>query len=126
MFTKPLTGKILDKKGANYIIYPALILFSLSLILLSRHSGIVLLLSRALLGPGFGNLQSCIQAITINLAHEDRVGIATATFLIAFESGTGFGPSILGLLIPLVGYNGMYCFRNSCTIHNYSLSHFTW
>ncbi|MDU2111768.1 MAG: MFS transporter, partial [Clostridiales bacterium] len=35
LFTRPLTGKILDKKGANYIIYPALILFSLSLILLS-------------------------------------------------------------------------------------------
>ena len=110
LFTRPLTGKILDKKGANYIIYPALILFSLSLILLSKtSSGIVLLLSSALLGLGFGNLQSCIQAITINLADEDRVGIATATFLIAFESGTGFGPSILGLLIPLVGYNGMYC-----------------
>ena len=109
LFSRPLSGKLLDKKGANYIVYPALILFSLSLILLSNtHSGIVLLLSSALLGLGFGNLQSCIQAITINLADEDRVGIATATFLIAFESGTGFGPSILGLLIPLVGYNGMY------------------
>ena len=105
-FSRPLTGKILDKKGANYIVYPALILFSLSLILLSNtHSGIVLLLSSALLGLGFGNLQSCIQTITINLADENRVGIATATFLIAFEAGTGFGPSILGLLIPLVGYN---------------------
>lgn len=109
LFSRPITGKILDKKGANYIIYPAFILFSLSLILLSNtHSGTALLLSGALLGLGFGNLQSCIQAITINLADENRVGIATATFLIAFESGTGFGPSILGLLIPLVGYNGMY------------------
>lgn len=109
LFSRPLSGKLLDKKGANYIVYPALILFSLSLIILSNtHSGITLLLSSALLGLGFGNLQSCIQAITINLSDEERVGIATATFLIAFESGTGFGPSILGLLIPLAGYKGMY------------------
>lgn len=109
LFSRPLTGKLLDKKGANYIMYPALILFSLSLIILSNtHSGITLLLSSALLGLGFGNLQSCIQAITINLSDEERVGIATTTFLIAFESGTGFGPSILGLLIPIAGYNGMY------------------
>lgn len=109
LFSRPLSGKLLDKKGANYIVYPALILFSLSLIILSNtHSGITLLLSSALLGLGFGNLQSCIQAITINLSDKERVGIATATFLIAFESGTGFGPSILGLLIPLAGYKGMY------------------
>ena len=109
LFSRPLSGKLLDKKGANYIVYPALILFSLSLIILrNTHSGITLLLSSALLGLGFGNLQSCIQAITINLSDEERVGIATATFLIAFESGTGFGPSILGLLIPLAGYKGMY------------------
>ena len=109
LFSRPLSGKLLDKKGANYIVYPALILFSLSLIILSNtHSGITLLLSSVLLGLGFGNLQSCIQAITINLSDEERVGIATATFLIAFESGTGFGPSILGLLIPLAGYKGMY------------------
>lgn len=109
LFSRPLTGKLLDKKGANYIMYPALILFSLSLILLSNtHSEINLLLSSALLGLGFGNLQSCIQAIIINLSDEDRVGVTTATFLIAFESGTGFGPPIIGLLIPILGYNDMY------------------
>lgn len=111
LFSRPISGKILDKKGANYVMYPALISFALSLIILSNtHSSMFLLLSSILLGLGFGNIQSCIQAITINLADENRIGIATATFLIAFELGTGFGPSILGLLIPIIGYNGMYLF----------------
>lgn len=36
------------------------------------------------------------------------MGLATATFFIFFDLGNGFGPTIIGLVIPITGFNGLY------------------
>ena len=36
MSLRPITGKIYDRRGASYVIYPAIILFSLGLVILSQ------------------------------------------------------------------------------------------
>lgn len=99
----------MDKKGANIVIYPALILFGSGMLLLSSvTTGLTLLLVAALVALGFGNITSISQAIAINIADPHRVGLATATFLIFSDLGNGFGPSIIGLIIPITGYSGLY------------------
>ena len=58
----------MDVKGANYIMYPAFIVFTAGMLLLSfAHNSIALLLSGVLIGLGFGNMQSCTQAIAVKL-----------------------------------------------------------
>ena len=48
--------------------YPAFILFTAGMLLLSSaHNSITLLLSGILIGLGFGNMQSCTQAIAVKL-----------------------------------------------------------
>ena len=37
-----------------------------------------------------------------------RVGTATSTFYLLLDAGTGLGPLLLGLLIPVAGFPGMY------------------
>lgn len=109
LISRPFTGRIMDKKGANIIIYPALIIYGVGLLLLSSvNSSFTLLLVGALVALGFGNISSITQAIAIHLAEPHRVGLATATFFIFYDLGNGFGPSIIGLIIPAAGYSGLY------------------
>ncbi|RAR40663.1 MFS transporter [Paenibacillus sp. MDMC362] len=109
LISRPFTGRIMDKKGANIIIYPALIIYGVGMFLLSSvNSNFTLLLVGALVALGFGNISSITQAIAINLAEPHRVGLATATFFIFYDLGNGFGPLIIGLVIPATGYSGLY------------------
>src|SRR5699024_11356587 len=64
LVSRPFTGRLMDIKGANAIMYPAFILFSSGLLLLSvTSSSVVFLIAGALIGLGYGNMQSTTQAI---------------------------------------------------------------
>lgn len=107
--SRPFTGRLLDLKGDNVVIYPAILLYSLSLLLLSQaHSGFVLLVAGALVALGFGTIMSCSQAIAIKESPKHRVGLATSTFFICMDGGMGVGPFLTGLLVPSFEYRGMY------------------
>ena len=107
--TRPISGHILDTRGANIIFYPALLLTSLSMVLLSQsHSGWMLILSGFVLGVGFGNFQSAGQAESLTLVTRSRFAQATTTFFIFFDLGIGIGPYIFGHIIPVAGYDGMF------------------
>ncbi|WP_333474113.1 MFS transporter [Lysinibacillus sp. JK80] len=109
LVSRPFTGKLMDKKGANFIIYPAIILFGTGMLLLSSASNsVTLLMAGALIGLGFGNISSVSQTIAVNMAEPHRMGLATATFFIFFDLGNGFGPTILGMVIPTTGFDGLY------------------
>jgi len=109
LISRPFTGRLLDVKGDNIVIYPALLLFALGLVLLSRaESGFILLLAGALVGLGFGTIMSCAQAIAIKKMPQHRIGLATATFLFCLDVGVGTGPFLIGNIIPIVGFRGMY------------------
>ncbi|PAF17750.1 MFS transporter [Terribacillus saccharophilus] len=109
LISRPFTGRLVDRKGANIIMYPAIVLFGLGMILLSfTESSMTLLLSGVLVGLGFGNIASITQTVAISQATPQRVGMATATFMIFYDLGNGFGPTLLGGIIPFTGYSGMY------------------
>lgn len=109
LVSRPFTGRLMDLKGANYIMYPAFLLFTAGMLLLSiSQNSISLLLSGILIGLGFGNMQSCTQAIAIKLTPPQRMGLATSTFFIFLDAGLGFGPYLLGLMIPFTSYNTLY------------------
>ena len=109
LFSRPFTGRLFDLKGPNIIIYPALLFYSLGLVILSQaQSGLFLLVAAAILGLGFGNFQSSAQAFAVKLAPSHRIGIATSTFFIFLDIGYGLGPYILGYIVPYTGYRGLY------------------
>ena len=109
LLSRPFTGRFMDLKGANYVMYPAIIIFTAGMLLLSTASGgTTLLLSGFLIGLGFGNIQSCSQALAVKLTPPHRLGLATSTYFIALDAGLGFGPYLLGFIIPLIGYSSLY------------------
>jgi MFS family permease len=48
------------------------------------------------------------QAIAITLSPPHRVGLATSTFFSLTDGGVGIGPLFLGLLVPSIGFRGLY------------------
>lgn len=107
--SRPFTGRLFDSKGENWVMYPAFLFFAIGLFLLGTlHQGFILLLAGGLVGLGYGTFSASAQAIAIKVAPKERLGLATSTFFIFLDAGIGIGPSILGLLVPIIGYRGMY------------------
>ena len=107
--SRPFTGRWFDQYGANKIIYPSILLFACGLLLISQaHIGIMLLIAGALFGVGFGTFQSSTQAIVVKKVPHHRMGLATSTYFTFYDLGIGVGPFVLGFVIPLLGFRGLY------------------
>lgn len=125
LISRPFTGRLIDLKGANYVMYPGFFLLGAGLLLLSSATNSLTLLSAgALIGLGFGNMQSCSQAIAVKLTPPHRMGLATSTFFIFLDAGLGFGPYILGFIIPLTGYSTLYVILGILSIATVILYYF--
>lgn len=109
LISRPLSGRLFDVKGANFVVYPCLVLFAVGMLLFSQaNHGIVILLAGGVIGLGYGNFISTAQAISIKDVPPHRLGLATSTYFIFVDLGFGIGPYLLGSLIPFTGYRGLY------------------
>lgn len=109
LLSRPFTGPLLDRKGANIIMYPAMISFVIGMLIISQASfAWVFLAAAVLLGFGYGNIQSITQALAIKVTPPHRMGLANSTYFIFLDLGLGIGPFLLGYIIPAIGYRGMY------------------
>ncbi len=109
LVSRPITGKLIDLKGANYVMYPCMVLVAAGMLVLSMaHNSFLLLLSAALIGIGYGNIQSTGQVVAIKMAPPGQMGLATSTYYLGMDAANGFGPSVLGLILPALGFQHMY------------------
>lgn len=109
IITRPFTGKLLDTRGANVIIYPGLVIFAFGMYLFSSAtSSMIFIFAAICIGVGYGNFTSVAQAIAVKVTPRERVGLATSTFFILYDIGLGFGPFVLGKLVPSMGYRSIF------------------
>ena len=109
--SRPIAGKVLDAKGDNIVIFPAIFMFSVSLLLLSvAQTSFIFLLAAVFAALGFGTYLSCAQVVASKVAPRKKIGLAVSTFYIGLDTGVGVGPVILGLLLPYTGYQNMYLY----------------
>jgi len=107
--SRPMSGRLLDRKGDNIVMYCVLVSFVIGFILLANvHSATTLFLAAIFLAVGFGTIVSCGCAIVVRLCPRQKMSMAISTFYICLDGGTAIGPYFLGLLIPFIGYHGMY------------------
>jgi MFS family permease len=107
--TRPAIGRRFDARGENSVMYAGIIVSALSLVVFAlAYHGWVLLLAAAIMGLGFGSTQACGSALIAKVTPLHRMGQATSTFYIFGDIGVGGGPLLGGLLIPWIGYRGMY------------------
>lgn len=97
---RPITGKIYDRKGPQYVIYPAVLTFSLGLLVLSQiHTLTGFMLAAVLIGLGFGSAQPCLQTLALQRAPKHRIGYATSTFYTCYDIGIAIGSLVVGMMI---------------------------
>lgn len=120
--SRPIAGKLSDKKGETAVIVPALIITIIALIVLSLSSSLLGVLASAILyGIGFGSAQPALQAITLRLAPEDRKGAANAFFSTATDLGIGLGAMVLGVVSEYMNYHILFMVSASSVMVSFLL-----
>ena len=109
LVSRPPIGRYVDRKGENVAIYASLTSLAIGFVVLALAvNGMLLLASAALIGFGIGATQSVIQAVIARDTPASELGRANSTFMMSMDLGSGLGPVIIGVFIPLVGYSACY------------------
>ncbi|MEF3303730.1 MFS transporter [Paenibacillus sp. GYB003] len=106
---RPVAGKLSDRYGTSVVIVPALVVTASALLVLAAAGGTAGIVAAAVLyGIGFGAAQPALQAANLLLAHPERRGAATASFMTAFDLGIGIGSIGLGSVSQYAGYPALF------------------
>ncbi len=109
LFSRPFIGRLFDRRGENFVIYPSIVSFALSLLLLTfAQSGTMLLASAVFVSFGYGTFFACGNAVALKVSPRDRIHLATSTYFAMADLGMGIAPFLLGFLVPAVGFRGLY------------------
>lgn len=107
--TRPKIGKLYDKNGPNSLVYPGLALLIIGLIIIAfSTSPIVLLVTAAFIGLGYGAVFPSFQTLCISSAGPNRAGTASATFFLLYDIGIGLGSFVYGILSAPLGIDKIY------------------
>ncbi len=112
---RPFSGKLMDRKGLQYTVFPGMIICALSLFLLGWTTALWMILATGLLRAlGQGAAQPSLQAGCINHVGRDRSGVATSTYFLGGDIGQGVGPMIGGFILAQIsgaaGYRILFSF----------------
>ncbi len=118
VFVRPLSGKIMDRYGLAYTVFPGIILTICSMFLLGRSSTVLLILvSCVLRAAGQGAAQPSLQAGCIRRAGRERSGVATGTYYLGGDIAHGAGPMFGGWLLGMMSGGRAYCLLfDSCGV----------
>lgn len=104
-------GKIADRKSLSYIVNISLITSAISMMMIGKGHGLLLILIAAVLKAiGQGSGQISLQTACVKRVDIRKVGVATSTYYIGADIGQGLGPIIGGKISAMFDYRTMfYC-----------------
>ncbi|HYG58253.1 MAG TPA: MFS transporter, partial [Symbiobacteriaceae bacterium] len=107
--TRPLAGRIQDRKGPGLVMATGLVALMAGFLLLSASESVWLFgAAAALLGVGNGNVMPTTQAMAINLVSPQRRGVASSTLFSAQDLGMALGSTALGWVADTSSMAVMY------------------
>ena len=109
LMVRLFAGRMHDRRGENSVLPAALCSLALGLSIIAFADTLWHFLLAAVLGGfGHGAALPSLQAVGISRTTRDRIPIATSTHYLALDSGLAIGPVMLGFMIHLTGYPGLY------------------
>ena len=127
LVTRPFVGRIFDRKGSDYTVYPGLALFAAGMFLLGNIEGLSGLIAAALLlGAGFGAVTPALQTLAVRSAPPARAGVATATYFWSLDISVGLAAAGLGVVAVTYGYAFTYSIVDVAVIAVGALCYALW
>ena len=127
LVTRPFVGRIFDRKGSDYTVYPGLVLFAAGMFLLGNIEGLSGLIAAAvLLGAGFGAVTPALQTLAVRSAPPARAGVATATYFWSLDISVGLAAAGLGVVAVTYGYTFTYSIVDVAVIAVGALCYALW
>lgn len=109
VLVRPISGKLLIKKGMRPFSPPGAIFVGLGLLALSLVSSTwILAVAAVLYGMGYGCIQPSIQAWMVKEVRPEQRGMANGFFLNSIDLGIAIGAIVLGPIATHASYAVMY------------------
>lgn len=107
--SRPIAGRLSDKKGFDIVVIPGIILIIIAMFLLYSADNLSwFLIAGVVYGLGFGAVQPSLQALAIIATSPEKRGGANATFFTGFDLGIGLSSIMWGIIAGAIGYSLMY------------------
>ena len=100
LLIRPLSGKLMDRFGIRWTVYPGILLTLLSFVLLASSTSLPMILASSVIRAiGQGSAQPSLQAGCVNYMGKERAGVATSTYYLFCDVGQGIGPMLGGVIV---------------------------
>ncbi|MFC7393983.1 MFS transporter [Scopulibacillus cellulosilyticus] len=108
-FSRPLTGRLFDRKGPKTIILIcAFLAFAALWVLSFATSNIFIIISGILFGAGYGSLLPTLQAWILSQTKPERRGVANGMYYSAIDLGIGLSGLVFGVVSQFVGISTIF------------------
>lgn len=109
VISRTLGGRIADRFGMKFAIYPSYICFAVTLIMLAFCTETWQLWTLAVFNAfGSGTAQNQHQALGMKVANPEHRGAVSTTLYFGIDAGDLLGPIINGFLIQYLSYTSMF------------------
>ena len=109
IITRLVTGRIQDKHGDNWVLYPSIASMGVGLLLAAFVSNPIMLLACGIfMATGFGTCMSVGQVAALKVSTCEETSRTISTFFLLCDTGCGLGPFMLGFVLSGFGYTAMY------------------
>ena len=103
---RPIFGPLSDRKGRPFVVIPTYILALVGmLVLVLARTPMMLLVSAAIMGFGYGSTHAALMTMTIDLAPRDRWGLSMAQYHLFYDLAIGMGGVLAGVMLHFNGNN---------------------
>jgi MFS family permease len=109
VFSRPICGRLTDQYGVARVLYPSLLVFILSFVIISAAKSLPALIAGAMVAAaGYGTALPAMQAACMKAVPPLRSGVAGNTIYFGIDMGMFLGPTIGGIVASNLGYANMY------------------
>ncbi|WP_226086965.1 MFS transporter [Mesobacillus sp. S13] len=108
---RPFSGRIYDRFGHKFIIYPAVVsgIIGLTLLAITQNT-MTLLVAAVFYGLAYGTVAPTLQALAVGAVQKEKQGTANAMYFSSMDLGMALGSAGLGLLASYTSYHFIYGF----------------
>lgn len=110
-------GRVADAYGRQWVIFPGILSCTIAMLILGLNaSPTTLLIGAVVFGIGWGALFPGLMATTIDRVRPEERGSATGTFTAAFDAAFGASTIVLGLVLQLTSFRGLFAAAGLTTL----------